>query len=73
MAHRSHSSPPSFKRALTIVGGLLAAMWAVQLLNWLGGRWLDLDHCGIRPRQLGWLLGIALAPFLHAGWGHLAA
>ena len=73
MALQSQSPPPTFKRALIVVGGLLAAMWAVQLLNWLGGRWLELDHFGIRPRQIGWLPGIALAPFLHAGWGHLAA
>lgn len=58
---------------MTIVGGLLAVMWAVELLDWLGGRWLELDRYGIRPRQFDWLPGIVLAPFLHAGWAHLAA
>ena len=73
MANKPQSSPPSFKRALTLVGGLLAAMWTVQLLDWLGGRWVELDHFGIRPRQFDWLPGILLAPFLHGGWAHLAA
>lgn len=70
------AAPPTgrrIKRALTIVGGLLAIMWAVELIDWLGGRWLELDGYGIRPRQLGGLPGILFAPFLHAGWGHLAA
>jgi len=70
------AAPPPrhpFTRALMIVGGLLAVMWAAELLDWLGGGWLELDRYGIRPRQTGWLAGIALAPFLHAGWGHLAA
>jgi membrane associated rhomboid family serine protease len=67
--------PPraGFKRGLLTVGGLLALMWVVELLDWLGGRWLELDRFGIRPRQLDWLPGILLAPFLHGGWGHLAA
>jgi membrane associated rhomboid family serine protease len=62
-----------FRRALWIVGGLLLAMWAVELLDWLGGRWLEPDRFGIRPRQTSGLPGIMLAPFLHAGWPHLAA
>lgn len=62
----------SFKHALMIVGGLLAVMWAVELIDWLGGRWLELDQFGIRPRA-GWLPGIAISPFLHADWAHLVA
>lgn len=62
-----------FKRALWIVGGLLVAMWAVELVDWLGSRWLEPDRLGIRPRQASGLPGIVLAPFLHAGWAHLAA
>lgn len=62
-----------FKRALIVVGGLLVAMWAAELVDWLGGGWLELDRFGIRPRQTGWLPGVLLAPFLHAGWAHLAA
>ena len=48
-------------------------MWGVELVDWIGGRWLELDQFGIVPRRLSGLLGIPLAPFLHAGWSHLAA
>lgn len=33
----------------------------------------DLDRFGIVPRQLDGLSGVVLAPFLHAGFGHLLA
>lgn len=64
---------PTTKRSLLIIGGLLAVMWGVELLDWIGGRWLELDQFGIVPRRLSGLLGIPLAPFLHCGWSHLAA
>lgn len=38
--------PAGFKRALMIVGGLLAVMWVIELVDWLGGRWLELDRFG---------------------------
>ncbi len=56
--------------ALTLFG-LLAAMWAVELLDFLLP-FLRLDHLGIRPRQPAGLLGIPAAPFLHGDFGHLA-
>ncbi|MCF7673799.1 MAG: rhomboid family intramembrane serine protease [Akkermansiaceae bacterium] len=71
----NHDSPPlhPLARALWVVGGLLVLMWGVELVDWLGGSWLELDRHGIRPRRMDGLLGIALSPFLHAGWGHLVA
>jgi membrane associated rhomboid family serine protease len=65
--------PPTVKRSLLVIGGLLAAMWGGEMLDWIGGRWLELDQFGIVPRRWSGLLGIPLAPFLHAGWSHLAA
>jgi membrane associated rhomboid family serine protease len=65
--------PPAAKRSLLIIGSLLAAMWGVELVDWIGGRWLELDQFGIVPRRVSGLLGIPLAPLLHAGWSHLAA
>lgn len=65
--------PPAAKRSLLIIGSLLAVMWGVELLDWVGGRWLELDQFGIIPRRMSGLLGIPLEPFLHAGWSHLAA
>ncbi len=56
---------------LLIVGGMLAAMWVLEIIDLLPG--VDLDSWGIRPRTLRGLVGIPLAPFLHAGLPHLIA
>ena len=58
-------------RALA-VGGVLGLFWAVEIVDrfLLGGA---LDGFGIQPRSLAGLAGIALAPFLHAGFAHLVA
>lgn len=49
---------------------LLAAMWAIQLVNALGGYWLN-GLLGLEPRSLSGLLGILFMPLLHGGWMHL--
>ncbi len=46
----------------------MVAMWAVETIDVFAG---DLDAHGIRPRDAAGLEGIATAPFLHAGFGHL--
>ncbi len=51
--------------------GLVAIMWIAEVVDVvLGGR---LDGLGIQPRDADGLVGIGLAPFLHAGFGHLIA
>ena len=65
--------PPAAKRSLLVIGSLLAVMWGGELLDWIGGRWLEFDQFGIVPRRWSGLIGIPLAPFLHRGWSHLAA
>ena len=51
--------------------GLVAIMWIVEMVDlFVGGR---LDGLGIEPRDADGLIGIGLAPFLHAGFGHLIA
>ena len=51
--------------------GLVAIMWIAEMVDIvLGGR---LDGLGIEPRDADGLIGVALAPFLHAGFGHLIA
>ncbi|MGV1005958.1 MAG: rhomboid family intramembrane serine protease [Candidatus Nanopelagicales bacterium] len=63
--------PPSRAARFHPVFGLLAAMWAIELLDAvLPGEW---DLFGIRPRSLDGAAGILLAPLLHAGFGHLLA
>lgn len=56
-------------RPFVVVAAVAAAMWAVEIVDLIPGT--DLDRWGIRPRQLAGLVGIATAPFLHAGLGHL--
>lgn len=53
----------------TVIGGLVAVMWLLQVVNAIDGQALDGD--GIYPRSLAGLPGIISAPFLHAGFGHL--
>jgi membrane associated rhomboid family serine protease len=55
-------------RGLVLVGVLVAIMWVVEIVDVFAG---DLDSAGIRPRDVDGLTGIALAPVLHGGFGHL--
>ena len=47
---------------------LVAAIWVVEVVNVLLGH--GLTSWGILPRRLSGLIGIPLAPFLHAGLWH---
>jgi membrane associated rhomboid family serine protease len=53
------------------LGGLVAIMWVVEIVNTLDSNRLDND--GIVPRNLSHLYGVLLAPFLHASFSHLLA
>jgi membrane associated rhomboid family serine protease len=57
---------------LLVLGGTLALLWLIELVDFVvfHGR---LDELGIRARTVRGLIGIPLHPFLHAGFGHLAA
>lgn len=48
---------------------MVVLMWASELVDAVPG--VDLDRYGIEPRDVGGLAGIATAPFLHVGFGHL--
>jgi membrane associated rhomboid family serine protease len=48
---------------------LLALMWLAEIVDTLDNH--QLDQYGIQPRETDGLVGIAAAPFLHAGFGHL--
>jgi membrane associated rhomboid family serine protease len=50
---------------------LVGAMWLLELLDASMGS--QLDGFGIVPRSENGLFGIAAAPFLHLGFGHLIA
>lgn len=59
------------RRGFLLVGALSALMWVSEIVDQvLSGR---LDGLGIEPRSVDGLSGVVLAPFLHVGFGHLAA
>jgi len=56
-------------KSIKTVGGALAVLWAVFLLDWVvPGQFTD---WGIVPRHIGGLVGIPLSPLIHDGLGHL--
>jgi membrane associated rhomboid family serine protease len=50
---------------------LLAVMWVAEIVDVAAGH--SLDQYGIEPREADGLTGVVVAPFLHAGFGHLIA
>lgn len=60
---------PQWARPFVVVGLLVAVMWVVEIIDTIPGT--NFDRWGVRPRQLGGLVGIVTAPFLHSGFPHL--
>jgi membrane associated rhomboid family serine protease len=60
------------KTQATILGGLVAAMWGLELIDLVIFQGA-LDGYGIFPRTIIGLRGILFAPFLHGGLPHLIA
>ncbi len=60
------------RKALFVMFGFMAAVWALQVVNWLSDYRLDTDF-GVIPRDMGRLPGILVSPFLHFGWDHIEA
>ena len=58
----------SISKRLGPVITLLTVMWVVEVLNLVMGH--GLTNWGILPRTISGLIGIPLAPFLHAGLWH---
>ena len=68
----SHAGPrPStpFRDGLVVIGGLLAVMWVLELID--AASFHALDQYGIVPREVDQLPHLLSAPWLHFGWGHL--
>jgi membrane associated rhomboid family serine protease len=55
-----------------LLGAMLGTMWLEELVDQFVFH-NQLNHYGIRPRELRGLLGIATGPFLHGSFAHLAA
>lgn len=62
---------PSVSRALPVPLLLVCVMWAVEFVDAFLPQ--QLDVYGIRPQEREGIIGIAAAPFLHAGFAHLIA
>lgn len=54
---------------IAAVGVMIALQWLSEIVDFFVDH--KLDKYGVRPHQLVGLRGIAFAPFLHAGFGHL--
>ncbi len=61
--------PNSFGTGLVVVGGALAVMWVLEIID--QASFNALDQFGIIPRQLDQLPHLLTAPWLHFGYGHL--
>ncbi|NER24139.1 MAG: rhomboid family intramembrane serine protease [Symploca sp. SIO1B1] len=59
-----------FKTQVTILGGSVALMWVLELMDVIVFQ-QKLNIYGIIPREIIGLRGILFAPFLHAGLAHL--
>jgi membrane associated rhomboid family serine protease len=57
-------------RAAVVMVVLLALLWGLEVLDQASGN--ALDTFGIHAREVDGLPEIFTAPFLHAGWDHLA-
>jgi membrane associated rhomboid family serine protease len=60
-----HQIKEELRGVIVFVG----VLWVVYLLNWVVP--VAFDQWGITPRTLWGLVGIPLAPFLHANFAHL--
>ncbi len=61
-----------FKTQVLVLGTFVFLFWTLEFMDrvlYHGG----LDMLGIMPRNVEGMRGIALAPFLHVGFGHVAA
>ncbi|MGJ3509418.1 rhomboid family intramembrane serine protease [Enemella sp. A6] len=74
MSHSPVTTPSRWeqpKRAALLIGGLVLAMYALELIDTVTFGFLD--QFGIRSWQPSSLPMILVAPWLHFGWSHLLA
>ena len=62
-----------FKDQVTILFGLVAVLWLVELIDAFILQTYSLHRYGILPRDLIGLRGVLFAPFLHGNFPHLIA
>ena len=57
------------REGVTLLAGIVALMWLIEVINTLDSNRLDND--GIIPRDFGQAWGIFTAPFIHGSFQHL--
>ena len=62
---------PAWQRAALLVGGFVALLWVLEVLDAATGH--PLDAYGVQPRSEDGLVGVAVAPMLHFGFDHLVS
>jgi membrane associated rhomboid family serine protease len=70
VARRSAETVRQSVEGLSLLVGIVAIMWIVEVVNSLDGYRLDSD-AGLIPREVDRVWAIFTSPFLHAGWPHL--
>jgi membrane associated rhomboid family serine protease len=60
------------RRALFVMSGVIAVLWALQIVNWIDHYWLS-RHFGIVAREPSRLPDIFTAPLLHWSFSHIEA
>ncbi|MGH3346058.1 MAG: rhomboid family intramembrane serine protease [Nocardioides sp.] len=71
MSTTSDDPTRGWVRAGGVVAAFVAVLWVVEIVDAVTAG--SLDRFGIEPRTQDGLVGIAAAPMLHSGWGHLEA
>jgi len=66
VANRGHEPQ---REGITLLAGIVALMWLIEVVNTLDSNRLDND--GIVPRDVGALWKILTAPFIHGSFQHL--
>ncbi len=70
VARRSAETVRQSLEGLSLLVGIVAIMWVVEVVNSLDSYRLDSD-AGLIPREVDRVWAIFTSPFLHAGWPHL--
>jgi len=58
-----------FKSRASVMAGLVALLWAIEVINFLVGH--GLNQYGLLPGTTRGIWGIFLSPFLHGSFSHL--
>ena len=69
MTARQTAREPAWKAAALLAAGFVVVLWVLEVFDAATGN--PLDSYGVRPRDEDGLVGVAVAPMLHFGFGHL--